>query len=241
MNSKQTWSLADSYCQFEAKFRTLMIEETLSATNFRFVAKIHRKSVLCSDEMSLNRPWTFDRIFVRTFDERSLEQITKFAEFRLHYFCTILYVRFGISLNKLKLNSRNWYLQFYPFSKKLEYTGRNICLHRQPQPCMNKIKLNFKAEIISTAGIYGTKNLFYERYYLFQEKFRMILKLISAPEIERNVNKTTQYLHVCRRSDYFSRQTASLLPDYHEILRPTHWYNSHQQKHRLNRRILEIE
>ena len=92
MNSKQTWSLADSYRQFEAKFRTLMIEETLSATNFRFVAKIHRKSVLCSDEMSLNRPRTFDRIFVRTFDERSLEQITKFAEFRLHYFCTILYV-----------------------------------------------------------------------------------------------------------------------------------------------------
>ena len=92
MNNKQTWSLADSCCQFEAKFRTLMIEETLSATNFRFVAKIHRKSVLCSDEMSLNRPWTFDRIFVRTFDERSLEQITKFAEFRLHYFCIILLV-----------------------------------------------------------------------------------------------------------------------------------------------------
>ena len=90
-NSKQTWSLADGCCQFEAKFRTLMIEETLSATNFRFVAKIHRKRVLCSDEMSLNRPWIFDRIFVRTFDERSLEQITKFAEFRLHYFCTILY------------------------------------------------------------------------------------------------------------------------------------------------------
>ena len=91
MNSKQTWSLADGYCQFKAKFRTLMIEETLSTMNFRFVAKIHWKSVLCSDEMSLNRPWTFDRIFVRTFDERSLEQITKFAEFRLHYFCTILY------------------------------------------------------------------------------------------------------------------------------------------------------
>ena len=97
MNSKQTWSLSDSYCQFEAKFRTLMIEETLSATNFRFVAKIHRKSVLCSDEMSLNRPWTFDRIFVRTFDERSLEQITKFAEFRLHYFCTILYIQITLS------------------------------------------------------------------------------------------------------------------------------------------------
>ena len=85
MKSKQTWSLADGYCQFEANFRTLMIEETLSASNFRFVAKMHRKSVLCSDEMSLNRPWTFDRIFVRTFDERLLEQITKFAEFRLHY------------------------------------------------------------------------------------------------------------------------------------------------------------
>ena len=94
MNSKQTWSLTDSYCQFEAKFRILMIEDTLSATNFRFVAKIHRKSVLCSDEMSLNRPWTFDRIFVRTFDERSLEQITKFAEFRLHYFCIILYITY---------------------------------------------------------------------------------------------------------------------------------------------------
>ena len=83
MKSKQTWSLAEGYCQFEAKFRTLMIEETLSAKNFRFVAKIQRKSVLCSNEMSLNRP--------RTFDERSLEQITKFTEFRLHYFCTILY------------------------------------------------------------------------------------------------------------------------------------------------------
>ena len=92
MTSKQTWSLAEGYYQFEAKFRTLMIKETLSATNFRFVAKIQRKSVLCSNEMSLNRPRTFDRIFVRTFDERSLKQITKFAEFRLHYFCTILYI-----------------------------------------------------------------------------------------------------------------------------------------------------
>ena len=48
-------------------------------------------SALCSNEMSLKRPRTFDRIFARTFEERSLEQITKFAEFRLHYFCTILY------------------------------------------------------------------------------------------------------------------------------------------------------
>ena len=91
MNSKQTWLLAKVYCQFEAKFRTLMIEETLSAAKFRFEAKIQRKSALCSNEMSLKRPRTFDRIFARTFDERSLEQITKFAEFRLHYFCTILY------------------------------------------------------------------------------------------------------------------------------------------------------
>ena len=92
MSSKQTWLLAKVYCQFEAKFRTLMIEETLSAAKFRFVAKIQRKSALCSNEMSLKRPRTFDRIFARTFDERSLEQITKFAEFRLHYFCTILYM-----------------------------------------------------------------------------------------------------------------------------------------------------
>ena len=91
MVSKQTWLLAKVYCQFEAKFRTLMIEETLSAAKFRFEAKIQRKSALCSQEMSLKRPRTFDRIFARTFDERSLEQITKFAEFRLHYFCTILY------------------------------------------------------------------------------------------------------------------------------------------------------
>ena len=64
--------------------------KTLSAAKFRFEAKIQRKSALCSNEMSLKRPRTFDRIFARTFDERSLEQITKFAEFRLHYFCTIL-------------------------------------------------------------------------------------------------------------------------------------------------------
>ena len=83
-------SLAEGCFQFKAKFRTLMIEETLSATNFRFMAKIQRKSVLCSNEMLLNRPQTFDRIFIRTFDERLLEQITKFAEFHLHYFCTIL-------------------------------------------------------------------------------------------------------------------------------------------------------
>ena len=89
--SKQTWVLAKVYCQFEANFRTLMIEETLSAAKFRFEAKIQRKSALCSNEMSLKRPRTFDRIFARTFDERSLEQITKFAVFRLHYFCTILY------------------------------------------------------------------------------------------------------------------------------------------------------
>ena len=69
-----------------------MIEEILSAAKFRFEAKIQRKSALCSNEMSLKRPRTFDRIFARTFDERSLEQITKFAEFRLHYFCTILYI-----------------------------------------------------------------------------------------------------------------------------------------------------
>ena len=90
MSSKQTWLLAKVYCQFEAKFRTLMIEETLSAAKFRFEAKIQRKSALCSNEMSLKRPRTFDRIFARTFDERSLEQITKYSEFRLHYFCTIL-------------------------------------------------------------------------------------------------------------------------------------------------------
>ena len=86
MSSKRTWLLAKVYCQFEAKFRTLMIEETLSAAKFRFEAKIQRKSALCSNEMSLKRPRTFDRIFVRTFDERSLEQITKYSEFRLHYF-----------------------------------------------------------------------------------------------------------------------------------------------------------
>ena len=75
-----------------------MIEETLSAAKFRFEAKIQRKSALCSNEMSLKRPRTFDRIFARTFDERSLEQITKFAEFRLHYFCTILYGSYDILL-----------------------------------------------------------------------------------------------------------------------------------------------
>ena len=144
-------------------------------------------------------------------------------------------------LNKLKLYLCNRNLKFYQFFRKLKYTGRNIRLYRQSQPCTNKIRLNFKPEIISTAGTYGTKNLFSERFYLLQEKFRMILKFIYAPEIGRNVDKTTQYLHVYRRSDYFSRQTARLLPDYHEILRPIHWYNSHWQKHRLNRRILETE
>ena len=91
MNSKQTWSLAEGYCQFKVKFQTLMIKETLSATNFHFVAKIQRKSVLCSNEMLFNRPRTFDWIFVQTLNERLLEQITKFAKFCLHYFCTILY------------------------------------------------------------------------------------------------------------------------------------------------------
>lgn len=98
MGSKQTWLLAKVYCQFEAKFRTLMIEEILSAAKFRFEAKIQRKSALCSNEMSLKRPRTFDRIFARTFDERSSEQITKFVEFRLHYFCTILYIDLFIYL-----------------------------------------------------------------------------------------------------------------------------------------------
>ena len=70
MNSKQTWSFAEGYCQFEAKFWTLMIEETLSATNFPFMVKIQQKSILCSNEMSLNRPWTFDQIFIQTFNKR---------------------------------------------------------------------------------------------------------------------------------------------------------------------------
>ena len=117
MSSKQTWSLADGYCQFEAKFWTLMIEETLSATHFCFVTKIHRKSVLCSNKMLLNRPWTFDQIFVRTFDERSLEQITKFAEFRLHYFCTILY---AIETMFYTSSHVMWW------SKRLQYTGKYL-------------------------------------------------------------------------------------------------------------------
>ena len=51
---KTNLTLAEGYCQFEVKFRTLMIEETLSTMNFCFIAKIQRKSVLCSNEMSLN-------------------------------------------------------------------------------------------------------------------------------------------------------------------------------------------
>ena len=47
-------------------------------------------------------------------------------------------------------------------------------------------------EIISKAAIYETKNLFCERFYLFK-KFRT-LKLISAPEIERNVRKDNAIL-----------------------------------------------
>ena len=82
MNNKKTWSLVEGYCQFEAKFLTLMIERHFPPQNFRAVAKIQRKSFLCSNEISPNR--------LRTFDERSSEQKTKFAEFRLHYFCTIL-------------------------------------------------------------------------------------------------------------------------------------------------------
>ena len=72
MNSKQTWSFAEGYCQFKAKFQTLMIKETLSAMKFCFVAKIQWKSVLCLNEMLLNRPQTFNWIFNQTFDERSL-------------------------------------------------------------------------------------------------------------------------------------------------------------------------
>ena len=72
-------------------FGTLMIGETLSTANFCPVAKIQWKSVLCSNEMSLSRPQTFDWIFIRNFDQRSWEQIKKFAKFCLHYFCTILY------------------------------------------------------------------------------------------------------------------------------------------------------
>ena len=56
MNSKQTQSFAAFYCQFEAKFQTPMIEKTSSAANFRFVAKIKRKSILCSNKMLLKRP-----------------------------------------------------------------------------------------------------------------------------------------------------------------------------------------
>ena len=73
MNSKQTWSLAGDCCQFEAKLRTLKSRRHFPPW-IHFVAKIQWKSVLCSNEMSLNRPQTFDRICARTFDERSLEQ-----------------------------------------------------------------------------------------------------------------------------------------------------------------------
>ena len=63
MKSKQTKSFAAVYCQFEAKFQTLMIEKTFSAANFCFVAKIKWKSILCSNKMLLKRPQTFDWIF----------------------------------------------------------------------------------------------------------------------------------------------------------------------------------
>ena len=56
MNSKQTQSFAAVYCQFEAKFQTPMIEKTFFAANFRFVAKIKQKSILCSNKMLLKRP-----------------------------------------------------------------------------------------------------------------------------------------------------------------------------------------
>ena len=46
MMCKQTWSLREVDCQFEAKFRTLLIEKTLSTANFHFVTKIQRRSVL---------------------------------------------------------------------------------------------------------------------------------------------------------------------------------------------------
>ena len=63
MNSKQTQSFAAVYCQFEAKFQTPMIEKTFSAVNFRFMAKIKLKSILCSNKMLPKRPQTFNWIF----------------------------------------------------------------------------------------------------------------------------------------------------------------------------------
>ena len=91
-------------------------------------------------------------------------------------------------LCKHKLNSRNCDPPFYQFFYTLEYTGRNIRLCRKLQPCVNKIRPHFMPEIISTATIDGTKNFLCERFYLFK-KFKMIQKLISALEIERNVRK----------------------------------------------------
>ena len=81
--------------------RLLSVQSKISNTNnprdimpriFHFLAKIQQKGVLCSNKMLLNRTQTLDRIFVQTINKRLREQITKFAKFHLHYFCTKLYL-----------------------------------------------------------------------------------------------------------------------------------------------------
>ena len=56
-------------------------EMTLVIVKFRFVPKVRRNSVLCSREISLQRPWIVTRTFAWTFLESSRKQRTKFAHF----------------------------------------------------------------------------------------------------------------------------------------------------------------
>ena len=67
-------------------------EKTLLIVKFRFVPKSRRKSILCSREISLERPQIVTRTYARTFLESSREQRTKFAHFACVTFaqyCTI--------------------------------------------------------------------------------------------------------------------------------------------------------
>ena len=64
----------------------------------------------------------------RLFMENSREQRTSFDEFRLHYFCTILYIRFCNDKEVININDMNDVIFSVLVSKQLPLTeSLNVC------------------------------------------------------------------------------------------------------------------
>ena len=74
MMCKQTWSLREVDCQFERNFEHYWSKRRFPPRIFTSWRNFNEEASR-SNEMSLKRPRTFDRIFTCTFDERSLERI----------------------------------------------------------------------------------------------------------------------------------------------------------------------